>query len=196
MNIDDSIKLYMPKYLAEGSQDALYAELSLFPENLDSRMYTSMVDNVIYQGDGIRGLVVVSLPDPRMEPRTCLILSNTCDINPENERPFKGRIVYAPIVSLPEYEKMLAANGKHSENHISDIKKQRVNQIFFLPKGGDLDSDCIVFFDQVCSVSSESVSRTSLPKVRAFSLGNYGFYLFLLKLSIHFTRVQEKVDRR
>jgi hypothetical protein len=28
-----------------------------------------------------------------------------------------------------------------------------------------------------------------------FTLSNFGFYLYLLKLSIHFTRIQEKIDR-
>ena len=27
------------------------------------------------------------------------------------------------------------------------------------------------------------------------TFSNYGFYMFLLKLSLHFTRIQEKVDR-
>jgi hypothetical protein len=39
------------------------------------------------------------------------------------------------------------------------------------------------------------ISRESLKQQRIFSLSNYGFYLFLFKLSIHFTRFGEAVDR-
>lgn len=34
-----------------------------------------------------------------------------------------------------------------------------------------------------------------IKQKKIFTLSNYGFYMFLVKLSIHFTRVREGVDR-
>jgi hypothetical protein len=65
-----------------------------------------------------------------------------------------------------------------------------------LPKiEGKLD-DSIVFFDRVCNFPNKLIVRQNLKSRRLFTLSDYGAYLFLFKLSIHFTRIQDKVDRR
>ena len=40
------------------------------------------------------------------------------------------------------------------------------------------------------------IERDKINYNRIFTLSDYGAYLFLLKLSIHFTRVQDKVERK
>ena len=54
------------------------------------------------------------------------------------------------------------------------------------------NEDYIVFFENMLSIDRDYFFENH-KKNATFS--NYGFYMFLLKLSLHFTRIQEKVDR-
>ncbi len=67
----------------------------------------------------------------------------------------------------------------------SDIRKQYISHIFYLPKGGQLNNDSIIFFDRINNYPSDSIKGQELPKRRIFTLSDYGFYLFLFKLSVH-----------
>lgn len=200
MQLDD-IRIYLPKYLSPESEYSLFEELKRFPENMDSRLYSpySMSEERILQGDGIRDLLVVNLPDPKIGPANCMVLSNSCDMDPANKRLFDSRIVYAPIFNLDKYSGLLVSKKIKSivsiESHIDSIKKQQVTQIFYLPKGGQLEHDSIVFFDRVSNCKSDFISAERLREVKLFSLSQYGHYLFLFKLSVHLTRVTEKLDR-
>lgn len=88
---------------------------------------------------------------------------------------------------------ILSSNELNS--HINSLKKQLVTQILYLPKGYGLKYDGIVFLDRINNISHRDIDRLKLNEKRLFTLSDYGLYLFLLKLSIHFTRIQEKVDR-
>ena len=89
--------------------------------------------------------------------------------------------------------------GKHTleaiNNHIEAIKKQLITQIMFLPKGSKLQDDSIVFLDRVNNYPLGEMSVEDVKRKKLFVLSNYGLYIFLIKLSIHFTRIQENVDR-
>ena len=109
MSIQD-IQAYLPKYLSEENYRNLLKELDSFPNNIDQRMYTtSLPDNVIFQGDGYDSLPFVNLM--RMEDgckyRSGIVLSNTCDIAPENRRLYSSSIIYAPIMDLQKYVESL-----------------------------------------------------------------------------------------
>jgi hypothetical protein len=52
-----------------------------------------------------------------------------------------------------------------------------------------------VFFDRLLHVSQKYVDRKTVQTRRLFSLSDYGFYLFVFKLSIHLSRIREGVDR-
>ena len=58
-----------------------------------------------------------------------------------------------------------------------------------------MKEDSIIYFDQInhC-VNTEEISA-DLNSRRLFTLSQYGHYLFLLKLSIHFTRLTESIAR-
>ncbi|SFD87207.1 hypothetical protein [Thermophagus xiamenensis] len=201
MRLDD-FKLYLPKFLSDESDKELFNCLKDFPNNIDTRLYTNYLSdtNVIYQGDGINDMLVINLPDTEIKPVPSMILSNTCDIDLNNVRNFPSQIVYAPIFNLEKYQQALYKNSKKNEeqinSHIQSIKKQEITQIFYLPKiEGKLD-DSIVFFDRVCNFPNKLISRENLKEKRLFTLSDYGCYLFLLKLSIHFTRIRDKVERK
>jgi hypothetical protein len=53
---------------------------------------------IIFQGDALDEMLIVRLPDPRIQSAKSIILSNTCDIDLDNERQFDSMIVYAPPI--------------------------------------------------------------------------------------------------
>lgn len=201
MSIDD-IDIYLPKFLSSESERELFKGLKDFPINFEKRFYASSLKNskYVYQGDGIKDLLVVNIPNNEMKPAPCLILSNTCDIDPENIRNFPSQVVYAPIFNLKKYQETIYGNSKKSHEqiaaHISSIKKQEVTQIFYLPKLEGILEESIVFLDRVNNSPNEMIDRDHLSSKRLFTLSNLGEYLFILKLSIHFSRIQDKVDRK
>ena len=197
----EEIKLYLPKYLSAESEQNLFKNLKDFPDNIDSRMYSSMLldDQIIYQGDGLEGLLIINLPDSRIGKAKAMVLSNTCDIDINNVRFFSSSICYAPIFNLQKYVNKLmarkAAPAERISQFVQSLKQQRISQIFYLPEGGKLDSDSFIFFDKINSCDNSVIERRELSDRRLFSLSNYGLYLFLFKLSIHFSRIREGVDR-
>ncbi|MCK9450846.1 MAG: hypothetical protein M0Q90_04085 [Bacteroidales bacterium] len=201
MKLED-FKLYLPKYLSAESDKELFDSLKDFPNNIDSRFYTNhLIDtDVIYQGDGLIDMLFVNLPNPTIKPVPSMILSNTCDIDLVNIRNFPSQVVYAPLFNLTKYQEALYKNSEklkeQIDSHIQSIKNQEVTQIFFLPKAAGKVDDSIVFFDRVCNFPNKLISRENLKERRLFTLSDYGSYLFLLKLSIHFTRIQDKVERK
>lgn len=201
MNFDD-FKIYLPKFLSAESDKELFEGLKSFPNNLDSRMYTNYLEdtNIIYQGDGIKDLLVINLPNSDIKPAPSIILSNTCDIDLENERLFSSQVVYAPIFNLRKYQNTLLSKGNKSveqvTSHIDSIRKQEITQIFYLPKLESRIDESIVFLDRVLNLPNKFIQRQDLKDSRLFTLSNYGAYIFLLKLSIHFTRIKDKIDRK
>ncbi len=55
--------------------------------------------------------------------------------------------------------------------------------------------ESLVFLDRIWNLDNNYIDRSSLNKSRLFTLSNTGFYIFLTKLSIHFSRIRERVDR-
>jgi len=200
MSLEEDIRQYLPKYLSPSSYSEILDELKGFPENIDERMYFKPSDDILYQGDVISDMPIVDMDNLNkgIKHSPALILSNTCDMDLNNERPFMSRIMYAPLISLKKYSDSLLKRGvlkSKIENHINNIKKQQVTSIFFLPKS-ELFDDSFVFLDRILNIDVGFVDRNRLNECRLSSLGNYGFYLLLFKLSVHFSRMQEGVDRR
>jgi len=197
----EDIKAYLPKYLSTDSQKDLFKQLKDFPENIDKRLFTLKLaeQKVIFQGDGINDLLMINLPDERIRRAKGMVISNTCDIDLYNERMFPSNICYAPIFSLRKYKKIIESEGIYTadklNDHISSIKKQRVSQIFYLPEIHENLSESIVFLDRIISCNNETIEREGITERRVFTLSDYGLYLFLFKLSVHFTRIQERVER-
>jgi len=152
MNIED-IRAYLPKYLSETSTTNLFNELSQFPDNIDSRMYCaqSFYSDEILQGDGLQNLLVVNLPDSRIEKGNCLVMTNSCDNDMLNERLYPTCICYCPIFSLEKFKFKLKQSYSEEpvEQFVRSIKKQKISQVFYLPKGSNLNCDSFVFLDRV-----------------------------------------------
>ncbi|MDR2809907.1 MAG: hypothetical protein LBB84_05030 [Tannerellaceae bacterium] len=202
MNWRDDIHLYLPKYLSEESTKELIKNIGEFPNNISNSLYTNYLydTHTVFQGDGLKSLKIINLPDMKIGEAPSIILSNTCDIEPSNKRPFPSQVCYAPIFRLEKYIDSLKqsdffTNHESLNQHIERLKQQHITQILYLPIGGGLEYEGIVFLDRINNCQNRSISRDNMKQNRLFSLSNYGHYLLLTKLSIHFSRLQEKVDR-
>lgn len=199
MKIFDEIKIQFPPYLTEESKKELFAELEDYPNNL-KRIYTSIIEEgYVFQGDGIRNLPVINLPETKIENSPVLILSNTCDTEPNNKRDTSPRLIYSPIRKLSNYAKYLKSKSIKEEkiNQYFDlIRKQEITNKLYLPQGAGLEDECVVLLDYInnCDISVLPVDKVEGNRI--FSLSTYGFYILLIKISIHFTRLREGVNRR
>lgn len=196
----EEIKRYLPQYLSGESQKELFSELKSFPDNIDQRIYTSFASiSTIFQGDGFTDMLITDLPSPEIKLKPAMILSNTCDISPLNKRFLSISLIYASIIRYEKYRRTLMVNAKikHSKiyDHLESIKKQYVSNIIYLPRGKRLKYDAIVLLDRLTNCPAEIIRKEMVEEQRLFTLSNYGFYLFLIKISIHFTRIREGVDR-
>lgn len=199
MITDEELKRYLPKYLSEQNYQNLLEELKSFPDNIDTRMYTSSLDDeILYQGDGIGNMPIIDLTQcSNAQYVPALILSNTCDMDLSNKRMFPSSIMYAPIIKLSNYTSILNQYCKDASkvvNHISNLKQQRITQIMYLPAIGKME-ESLVFLDRVYNISNKFINRSNIKDIRIFSFSDYGFYLLVFKLSVHFSRIQEKVNR-
>lgn len=194
----EDFKQYLPKYLSPNGTENLFAELKQFPANIDQRLYTSLLkaEPIIYQGDGLSNLPIVNLPDARIEGKKAMVLSNTCDISPDNPRPIPARMIYCPIISFEKFERMLVASqASVSDHYLRDIRAQKVSSMFFLPRNDSLGEDAIVLLDRANNCDINQIPSQEIQSRRLFTLSDYGFYLLIFKLSIHFTRIREAVRR-
>jgi len=109
------------------------------------------------------------------------------------------KIFNPQIVDLVLRGRYLLDNGIYSresiESHLESIRNQMITQIFYLPKGQKIEHESIVFLDRLNNCNNEIIDRERLQDIRLFTLSQYGHYLFVFKLSIHFTRIMEGVER-
>jgi hypothetical protein len=139
---------------------------------------------------------VSNLPDPRVQETSVMVLSNTCDVAAENKRLLGPRLIYCPIISLLKYEGIVRETGNiPPEQHIEDIRRQRVTSRFYLPKNGALGEEAIALLDRINNCDLQKLNVDELMNTRLFTLSDYGFYMFIFKLSIHLTRIREGVRR-
>ncbi len=199
---EENLQKYLPRYLSAENYETLLQELKAFPDNMDHRMYTAGLEqNIIYQGDGIKNLPVVNLMDIEhnsVKNIPCLVLSNTCDMDIANKRPFPASMMYTPIVNMRTYIENLTKydiSEQKIASHIEALKQQKLTQIMYLPANAPQIEESIVFLDRILHIDNRFVKRENLDDLRLFSLSDYGFYLLIFKLSVHFSRIQEKVNR-
>lgn len=199
MQLDaDYLKDQIPYYLTQEAKENLVKALNKlpsFPGSVD--YYTSRYPNEIMQGDGWPGLGVIQFETLEKKEVKGIIISNSCDISPENKRDFPTNIVFAPIMKLSNYKKLLSSKKVPPEtiaSKIESIRKQYITTLFYLPVGLGLEEEYIALLDDIHTIPHQSfVSQQDKPKV--FTLSQVGFYIFLFKLSVHFCRFHENILR-
>lgn len=200
IDMDDEIKKYLPQYLSDAELNHLKDELAKFPtDGTKDTVYTIALNGAKYllQGDGISKVPYLNFPNADKRLANVILLSNTCDMSTENKRMNPCRIMYAPILNFDKYAEKLRETfpEQRVRNHLKDVKAQQISQMLYLPKGGKMDYDGIVFFDRSISLPLTESSVKTMCDNKLFTLSNFGLYLFLFKMSVHFTRIQERIDR-
>lgn len=148
------------------------------------------------QGDGWRGFSMLTESDTKTSVRG-LVLSNSCDIDPNNKRDTPSRVVFAPLIKLNKYERILRDNGVDESRisaKITSIKAQHTTNLFYIPRGPAQPEEYIVPLDDVHSMTIAAHLR-SQDREKLFMLNMTGFYMLLLKISIHFCRFHENMNR-
>lgn len=203
MNYLEDFKKFLPQFLFGESKEKLFEELKCFPNNIDQRIFSSFSEsnNGIFQGDGLKQFKLADYEQDSFFLAKVIVVSNTCDVSVKNKRYFEACISVAPIFNLKKYRVLLRENYPETkwdaiDNHIRDIKSQFVSQIFYLPsKEPTVPDESFVRLDMIQSLPLSIIDLDKINDIRIFSISNYGFYLFLYKLSVHFCRVRESIDR-
>lgn len=190
----DAIKKQIPYYLTERDKEALVKELKKFNS---ITYYINLYPDVALQGDGWSALGLIRYETGERRQVRGIVLSNSCDIDPKNKSDIPTKLLFAPIIKLRAYASLLEdadISKEKIEGKFNSIRQQRVTTLFYLPKGAGLEDEYIALLDDIHSlplkVFFEQKDRTKL-----FTLSLPGFYLFILKLSVHFCRFSEDVSR-
>lgn len=191
----ESIKEQIPYYLTQEAKDNLIKALERFPRQID--YYLDRYWEELLQGDGWTSVEVIRFDDGDRKFVRAILLSNSCDIAAENKRDLPAKLTFATIIKLNRYLDLLKSAGldyQQIESKITAIKEQRVTSLFYLPKGANLDDEYVALLDDLHTVPFNAF-RLKADRQKLFTLDQVGFYLFLLKLSVHFCRFHEEVPR-
>ncbi|HBY5838959.1 TPA: hypothetical protein MIZ10_29795 [Klebsiella pneumoniae] len=194
---------HIPYYLTSNQREGLIQALREFPKNtnyyLSSAYCTDSINLNVLQGDICERLNIVSFngTESVLRPVTGLILSNSCDISLENTRRTPLRGLFAPLVSLEKYEKTLTDKGVDNEvikQIITDIKNQNITNIIYLPEFDDIP-ESIVFLDDIHVIKKNELNTIISESRKIKTLSQIGFYILLFKISVHFCRFHENIQR-
>lgn len=191
----ESIHQQIPYYLSQAAKENLAKALQEFPRCID--YYIDRYQDEVLQGDGWNSFVVVNVENGERKPIKGILLTNSCDVAPENKRESPPTFTFAPIIKLSNYVQRLLAAGLSQQvidDKVAAIKEQNITNLFYLPKGAHLDNDYVALLGDVHTVPLK-VFQERQDRQKLFTLGQTGFYLFVLKLSVHFCRFHEEVDR-
>lgn len=198
----DQISTSLPYYLTAEDRAVLIKELESISVGGSGNYFLSNYDsqfaNDVLQGDGWQGFDIYLFESDARRTVRGIVLSNSCDIDPSNQRDQMPRVVFAPIVKLSNFESVLKKSGVQQEkidSQFSAIRAQKNTSCFYLPKSEVLEDEYLVRFDDVHSIPI-NIHLKNKERKKLFTLSNTGFYMFVLKLSVHFCRLQENIQRK
>jgi hypothetical protein len=191
----ETIQAQIPYYLTQEQKDGLVKALAEFPNPI--QYYIALYPNELLQGDGWEKLEIVRFENGTRDKIKGVLLSNSCDISADNKREIPPKITFAPIIKLSNYSELLLKSGltpQQINDRFQKIREQRITTMFYLPKGGSLEEEHVALLDDLHTVPARAFEKVAERK-KLFTLSQVGFYLFLLKLSVHFCRFHEEVTR-
>lgn len=196
----DALRQQIPYYLtAAPAQKFLVTELKKLIEGADRGYFIPAgydgYTAEMLQGDVWRGFQIFSFKSSNVSAARGIVLSNSCDVSAENARVLPPNVTFAPIVKLSKIVERFETLGLDSEkvaSRLTAIKTQTVTNMFYLPADGLLDEDYVALLDDLHSMPLEIHRKTA---EKQFTLSMAGFYLFIFKLSVHFCRMHENVNR-
>lgn len=188
----------MPPGLAHDDLEELYSELRRMGSGLKNYYWTPDSEHM-FQGDAFEGapFPIFNAEGVSLKTGRVLLLSNTCDVSEENKRDQPIRVTVAPVVSLDRLAAILNRGGASNdrvESRIRAVRQHSVNSMFLMERGAGIKEDSVVLFDQIQSLPLSLFAHYS-PR-RVATLSQAAHWILLVKISIHFSRLQEKVRRR
>ena len=189
------IKDQIPYYLTQQAAEGLIRELENYSEKTD--FYTSRFPDDFLQGDGWKGFQVFDFHLNQGRLVRGIVISNSCDIDPANPRDIPSKVSFVPIFKLKNLQAIFEKSGMDAQtldSKIRSIREQRNTSFFFLPCQGVVEDDYVAWLSDIHSMPMQAFLEGA-TRSKLFSLNLTGFYLFLLKLSIHFCRFHENLDR-
>ncbi len=197
----EALRRQIPYYLTEESRQGFIRELESLIGSGGNNIFLSDhhhdFKDCLLQGDGWRGFDLLLFETGEKQSVKGIVISNSCDIYPDNPRDIPTRVIFAPLVRLSAFRTLLVQGGietEQVENKIQSMKAQKTSNIFFIAAGGKLEEDYIVRLDEIHSMPV-ACHQENPQRERIFTLNMAGFYLFVFKLSIHFCRLQEAIVR-
>lgn len=192
----ERVRLTLPPYLGAETKKELLAQLLEYPEN---RNYYGTIpgETEPVQGDAWRGFMVLDFHTAEREVVLGLVVSNSCDIAAENSPEPDQCLLFAPLLNLDQYIGFLQEAGKTQQQideTLSDIRKQEIHRLFYLPAVPGVQGESLVRLDDMHAQPLSSIKPDAIQRV--FTLNQYGWYVLLIKLSIHFTRMAEDLERK
>ncbi len=192
MTLEDAIakaQLILPEHKKEFT-----SLLEKFPKNIDQWLYRSPIDPAsLYQGDILVDIPVCFIDDDGDTVKGIdyvAMISNTCDMQPAR----KETVLASPIVVINELADHLKAVGnKGIDNKLEDIRSNNIFSFFYLPEHGNFP-ESFIDFSRMITITSDYINRIYSGK-RILSLSQYGFYLFLIKLTFHLARMEYPVSQ-
>lgn len=151
------------------------------------------------QGDVYEGVpcVVRKSGELKLVSRRAMLITNSCDADRGNARAIPVELTVVPVLRLSRYHQMLIDNSvtpEAADNMINAIKRQEKTNLLFLPSGGHLTEETVALLDAAQSMTWEQFREMGAPR-RVAVLTQRGFWMLLIKLSMHFQRPHEGVPR-
>jgi hypothetical protein len=195
----DVLRQQIPYYLTtDPERQAFFAELKALISGaekgyfLDER-FNPYADDIL-QGDGCEKLQILSFKTGTRIKARGIILSNSCDMAPDNKRFAPPNLIFSPMIKLSSIIDRMKEGGLKEnviKGKIDAIRKQIITSVFYLPASGPLDDEYVFLLDDIHTMPIDAYDKGC----KLFTLSMAGFYLFVFKLSIHFCRIWENVDR-
>lgn len=195
----ESLRRQIPSYLTGSDKQELIKNLEAITAKKSVSYFTNLeqLRSEVLQGDGWRGFELFIFETGKKTAVRGIVLSNSCDVSPENERQAPSKIVFAPLVKLSTFRKLLESskiNEERIQAKIDAIKAQKTSNVFYIPASGVVSEDYVIRLDDLHSMPAQTL-LASQSKEKLFTLSQTGFYVFVFKLSVHFCRFQENVNR-
>ncbi len=202
----ESIEKLLPAELTEHRKGRLRDGLKQFALNSNSKIYTDFYLNsgpsYFLQGD-----LVFDLRFPTWDAETrifekayfnSIVLSNSCDIDEANQqsRKLPKQVIISKIFTLADFtEGLESLNIENSKAIVTSVRNQEYSNLMYLPPINNIEY--IVFFDELSSISNAELNalKSNIDANRIASLDLFGYYLLMFKLSYHFCRLPEEIDR-
>ncbi|MGR3498800.1 MAG: hypothetical protein ACU0E9_07900 [Limimaricola soesokkakensis] len=203
MNFDpENLQRHIQHYLTAEDRKVLVEELEAISKGGQAGYFLSDYNNDfkndMLQGDGWTGFQILTFEKGERRSVRGIVLSNSCDVDPSNARDLSSHVTFAPLFRLSKIRSLLLESGlaeDRVDEKIAAIRSQKTTTIFFLPAGGPLEEDYVVRLDLAHSMPV-SAHQAAQGRSKIFTLSNTGFYMLVFKLSVHFCRLHENVNRK